>query len=96
MTYVSLNGNDAWVSYGNVDFGHGPWRNVCVRACSRSGGTLCVSVGDTALAEIVIPASMRQWRTLSVPVTFSPEGICDIRVSVVAGDDVQIDWLRFE
>lgn len=93
---VSLNGNDAWVSYGNVDFGHGPWRNVCVRACSQSGGTLCVSVGDTALAEIVIPASMRQWRTLSVPVTFSPEGICDIRVSVVACDDVQIDWLRFE
>lgn len=93
---VLFNRKDAWVSYNRVDFGNQEWQKVDVRVLSSAGGTLGVYANEKMIAEIEVPASVSEWKTLSVPVEVAQAGIQDLRVSLVKGNDVQLDWIRFE
>lgn len=86
----------AWVDYNRVDFGEGALRRLYARVLSDTGGTLCVYAGGKVIAKLLVPASVPAWKTLAVPVTDSPAGICDLRVSLSEGSGVQVDWIRFE
>ena len=88
--------NGAWVDYNRVDFGEGQLRRLYARVMSDTGGTLRVYAGGQVVAELVVPESVSDWETLSVPVTVSPAGVCDLRVSLSEGSGVQVDWIRFE
>lgn len=93
---VLFNHKDAWVSYNRVDFGNQEWQKVDARVISSAGGTLGVYANEKMIAEIEVPASVSEWKTLSVPVEVAQAGIQDLRVSLVKGNDVQLDWIRFE
>ena len=93
---VLFNRKDAWVSYNRVDFGNQEWQKVDARVLSSAGGTLGVYANEKMIAEIEVPASVSKWKTLSVPVEIAQAGIQDLRVSLVKGNDVQLDWIRFE
>lgn len=93
---VLFNHKDAWVSYNRVDFGNQEWQKVDARVLSSAGGTLGVYANEKMIAEIEVPASVSEWKTLSVPVEVVQAGIQDLRVSLVKGNDVQLDWIRFE
>lgn len=93
---VLFNRKDAWVSYNRVDFGNQEWQKVDARVLSSAGGTLGVYANGKMIAEIEVPASVSEWKTLSVPVEIAQAGIQDLRVSLVKGNDVQLDWIRFE
>lgn len=93
---VLFNRKDAWVSYNRVDFGNQEWQKVDARVLSSAGGTLGVYANGKMIAEIEVPASVSEWKTLSVPVEVAQAGIQDLRVSLVEGNDVQLDWIRFE
>jgi hypothetical protein len=93
---VLFNRKDAWVSYNRVDFGNQEWQKVDARVLSSAGGTLGVYANGKMIAEIEVPASVSEWKTLSVPVEVAQAGIQDLRVSLVKGNDVQLDWIRFE
>lgn len=93
---VLFNHKDAWVSYNRVDFGNQEWQKVDARVLSSAGGTLGVYANEKMIAEIEVPASVSEWKTLSVPVEVAQAGIQDLRVSLVKGNDVQLDWIRFE
>ena len=93
---VLFNHKDAWVSYNRVDFGNQEWQKVDARVLSSAGGTLGVYANEKMIAEIEVPASVSEWKTLSVPVEIAQAGIQDLRVSLVKGNDVQLDWIRFE
>lgn len=93
---VLFNRKDAWVSYNRVDFGNQEWQKVDARVLSSAGGTLGVYANEKMIAEIEVPASVSEWKTLSVPVEIAQAGIQDLRVSLVKGNDVQLDWIRFE
>ena len=93
---VLFNHKDAWVSYNRVDFGNQEWQKVDARVLSSAGGTLGVYANGKMIAEIEVPASVSEWKTLSVPVEVAQAGIQDLRVSLVKGNDVQLDWIRFE
>lgn len=93
---VLFNRKDAWVSYNRVDFGNQEWQKVDARVLSSAGGTLGVYANEKMIAEIEVPASVSEWKTLSVPVEVAQAGIQDLRVSLVKGNDVQLDWIRFE
>ncbi len=93
---VLFNHKDAWVSYNRVDFGNQEWQKVDARVLSSAGGTLGVYANEKMIAEIEVPASVSEWKTLSVPVEVAQAGIQDLRVSLVEGNDVQLDWIRFE
>lgn len=93
---VLFNHKDAWVSYNRVDFGNQEWQKVDARVLSSAGGTLGVYANEKMIAEIEVPASVSEWKTLSVPVEVAQAGIQDLRVSLVKGNDVQLDWIRFK
>lgn len=93
---VLFNRKDAWVSYNRVDFGNQEWQKVDARVLSSAGGTLGVYANEKMIAEIEVPASVSEWKTVSVPVEIAQAGIQDLRVSLVKGNDVQLDWIRFE
>lgn len=93
---VLFNRKDAWVSYNRVDFGNQEWQKVDARVLSSAGGILGVYANGKMIAEIEVPASVSEWKTLSVPVEVAQAGIQDLRVSLVKGNDVQLDWIRFE
>ena len=93
---VLFNHKDAWVSYNRVDFGNQEWQKVDARVLSSAGGTLGVYANGKMIAEIEVPASVSEWKTLSVPVEIAQASIQDLRVSLVKGNDVQLDWIRFE
>lgn len=93
---VLFNHKDAWVSYNRVDFGNQEWQKIDARVLSSAGGTLGVYANEKMIAEIEVPASVSEWKTLSVPVEVAQAGIQDLRVSLVKGNDVQLDWIRFE
>lgn len=93
---ILFNHKDAWVSYNRVDFGNQEWQKVDARVLSSAGGTLGVYANEKMIAEIEVPASVSEWKTLSVPVEVAQAGIQDLRVSLVKGNDVQLDWIRFE
>ena len=93
---VLFNRKDAWVSYNRVDFGNQEWQKVDARVLSSAGGTLGVYANGKMIAEIEVPASVSEWKTLSVPVEIAQAGIQDLCVSLVKGNDVQLDWIRFE
>ena len=93
---VLFNRKDAWVSYNRVDFGNQEWQKVDARVLSSAGGTVGVYANEKMIAEIEVPASVSEWKTLSVPVEVAQAGIQDMRVSLVKGNDVQLDWIRFE
>lgn len=93
---VLFNRKDAWVSYNRVDFGNQEWQKVDARVLSSAGGTLGVYANGKMIAEIEVPASVSEWKTLSVPVEVAQAGIQDLRVSLVKGNDVQLGWIRFE
>lgn len=93
---VLFNHKDVWVSYNRVDFGNQEWQKVDARVLSSAGGTLGVYANGKMIAEIEVPASVSEWKTLSVPVEVAQAGIQDLRVSLVKGNDVQLDWIRFE
>lgn len=93
---VLFNRKDAWVSYNRVDFGNQEWQKVDARVLSSAGGTLGVYANGKMIAEIEVPASVSEWKTLSVPVEVAQAGIQDLHVSLVKGNDVQLDWIRFE
>ena len=93
---VLFNRKDAWVSYNRVDFGNQEWQKVDARVLSSAGGTLGVYANGKMIAEIEVPSSVSEWKTLSVPVEIAQAGIQDLRVSLVKGNDVQLDWIRFE
>lgn len=93
---VLFNHKDAWVSYNRVDFGNQEWQKVDARVLSSAGGTLGVYANEKMIAEIEVPASVSEWKTLSVPVEVAQAGIQDLRVFLVKGNDVQLDWIRFE
>ena len=93
---VLFNRKDAWVGYNRVDFGNRQWRKVSVCVRSEAGGVLQVYADGEQIAEIAVPASVSEWKVLSVPVKSSQTGVHDLRVSFVSGKDVQVDWIRFE
>lgn len=91
-----LGGTDAWAAYNTVDFGNGKLQRMTARVLSDGGGTLQVTAGGKLLAEVKVPASTVQWETLTVPVKASQSGICNLRIELVGGSGVQVDWIRFE
>ncbi len=52
-------------------------------------------LGKKNIAEIEVPAG-DNWQEITVPVNNIPNGIYDIELSLIDGDQVQVDWVRFE
>lgn len=92
-----LNGRNGWVEYDKVDFGSKPVKQVKVRARSRRGATLSVSLAgkNTVIAEVEIPRGSN-WTEVTAPVIIAPEGVNNLRVALGKGAEAEIDWIGFD
>lgn len=95
---TELNKTGAWVRYNSVDFGSAAPRSVLVRAVSESGGTLEIrSFGpeNGLISRIKIPKS-GEWILSGSALARKTSGVHSLRVSLVQGGPVSVDWIRFE
>ncbi|MDE7350380.1 MAG: family 43 glycosylhydrolase [Muribaculaceae bacterium] len=93
---VVLSKKDAWVDYERVDFGEKPVKEVKVQVLSRSGCELRVSVKEgKTIADVPVKPG-KDWKTVAVPVSFSPDGTVDLRVTMTKGSKAEIDWIGFD
>ena len=86
----------AWIRYDRVDFGHKPVKEAKVRVLSRGGCEIGITdISGKTIASIPVSAS-KEWQTVTVPVSTSPTGIVDLKVTLIKGAGVEIDWIGFD
>lgn len=92
-----FNKKDSWVRYNNVGFNDRKAEDVTVRAQSKKGGTLRIldSSTNSVIADVNMPPTS-VWQEIRVPLSYSPEGITDISVSLIKGNDMEVDWIGFD
>lgn len=93
---VVLTKKGAWVSYDRVNFGQKPVKGVSVRVLSRNGCEISISdkAGKTIADVAVLPG--KEWKTVTLPVIFSPTGIVDLKVTMTKGSNAELDWIGFD
>src|SRR5690554_1037061 len=94
---VGLN-EGAWVRYNRVDFGKGDQKEMIMRISSATDSKVRLQTVDSEkrlLAEINVPAG-ESWQGVVVPLQNVSTGIHDLELSLVKGEKVEIDWIRFE
>ncbi len=86
----------SWLRYDRVDFGQKPVKEVKARVLSSSGCEIVISETDgKVIAAIPIKAG-KYWETVTVPVSYAPTGIVDIKVTLSKGSNADIDWIGFD
>lgn len=86
----------AWIRYDRVDFGQKPVKEAKVRVLSRGVCEIGISdISGKTIAAIPLRAA-KEWQTVTVPVSFSPTGIVDLKVTLIKGSGVEIDWIGFD
>lgn len=96
---VELHQPSAWLRYNKVDFGSQKVSQVNVRVRTSSAGLLQIRTkgqkGDL-IAEVKVPATGEDWKTLVFPVKKSPKGIQDLWITLQDGQNIQLDWINFK
>ncbi len=91
---TQFSNNNAWVSYNDVQFDSAP-KSIRIKVLSKSGATFKIETMDGKSSEIKIP-STSAWKEVSVPVSGLSAGLKDLKLSLIAGNNVEIDWVQFK
>lgn len=91
----TFNKTNSWLTYNKVDFGQKPVSEVKMRIRSAQEGSVRIETSGKELVRVNIPAS-KDWSIITAPVTGAPTGIHDIRLSLLKGSSVEIDWIGFD
>jgi endo-1,4-beta-D-glucanase Y len=91
--YLKLNAG-GWASYDRVNFKSG-LTQLSLRVKSATPVELNVFVGNKMIAHLTIPAQ-KEFTVHTFGVKSVPIGIIGLRVQLVKGESVDIDWLSFE
>ena len=89
---------NAWIQYNSVDFGLKAPKKVAVNVMSETGGILQIrtgSINGPLIAELAIPKSSG-WAATKAPVLTSSKNIQHLFVMLKDGNNVAVDWVRFE
>lgn len=94
---TTLDGNNAWIRYDQVDFEHRKWESVKINARSETGGVLQLrfSVGGPVVAQVEIPKG-DHLKVNEAPATIHDAEIQDLIATMVGSGRVEIDWISFE
>ncbi len=86
----------AWLRYDRVNFGDRPVKEITLRVLSPKGSTLkiCDAVGKV-IANVSVPAK-KDWQSVTAPVSYSPNGIADLIMTLTKGGKTEIDWIGFD
>lgn len=93
---VILKRKGAWVDYNDVDFGSTPVTSFSAMVKAPRGGMLEVSDGVNVIAKIKLQPS-GEWKKVSAStVADAPNGIKNLRLSLLKGRNVEVDWVGFD
>jgi hypothetical protein len=93
-----LNVPVAWVRYNSVDFGKEKLKKVQVKALSDNGGILQIRLNKAdgpVVAEVKVPKGTG-WHMVEAKVLKQPTGIQNLVMLLHKGNEIDIDWVRFE
>lgn len=85
----------AWLEYDAVDFGPKPVKEAKVRVLSRTGCEIRISEKNGKTIANVPVKPGKEWKTVTVPVSYSPEGTVDLKLTMTKGSG-EIDWIGFD
>ena len=85
----------ASVDYNRVDFGNEAVGEIVVKAKSASAARIAVKAGGKVVAVVDVPKTDK-WRDVRVKVKEAPIGIKDINVTLMKGNNVEIDYIGFD
>ena len=80
------------VAFNELDFGKKAPRSLVVYVKSPAGGRLVITTGEAV--NVDLPMS-RDWAEVIVPMPFKVRGMQDLKVELVSGTDVEIDWITY-
>jgi len=95
---IILSQKGAWTRYNTVDFGNGDLKKVELKVSSDRGGIAELRLGSTQgslIARVDIPGQPG-WTIVDSGLRDIPSGIHHLVTTLVEGDGVEIDWLRFQ
>lgn len=95
---ISLQATNSWVQFNDVEFGQRNWQSVKLRCASATGGSVEIRLDDRAgppLARVELGRGS-DWQVVQCPLTRVPAGRHNLIVSLPAGHDIELDWVRFE
>ncbi|MDD3063467.1 MAG: glycosyl hydrolase family 8 [Massilibacteroides sp.] len=93
-----FNKKNAWIKYNRVDFGNQNVQKIKIRTNSKTGGVLKIqttSKNGDVITSVNIPQS-KDWTVVSAPVSFAPNGIHDLYISLQKGSHIEVDWIGFD
>lgn len=88
----------AYIIYNKVDFGREPVSQITLQTKSAAGGTLEVRDGGAkgrVIAKIKVPKG-KDWRQVTVPVTYAPVGIHNLYVTMTQGRLIEVNGMWFD
>jgi hypothetical protein len=89
---------NAWIQYNAVDFGKNKFKNVLVRASSKTGGVLQIKLNDSegpVIAQVKIPQG-NEWSTVKATMKGQKPGLRNLVVMLQENKAVEVDWISFE
>ena len=92
--YVCFTRPGTWVRYDRVDFGENAPGTVSFRYRAATDCVVSVLAGETG-GRFDLPATT-SWRTVSLPSSLTATGLQDLKVTLVEGEGLQLDWLSFD
>lgn len=94
-----LDHKGAWVRYDEVDFSEQAPSVLKVRARSAKGATIAVTFADMGNTDagVVEIGPSTEWTIFETPIKYaSLKGVHDLKVALVKGDEVEIDYLGYD
>ncbi len=86
----------AWISYDQVNFGRKPVKEASIRVRSKKGCEIRITdKAGNVIADANIP-STKDWNVIHIPVFYSPEGVTDLKLTMIKGSHAEVDWLGFD
>jgi hypothetical protein len=89
---------NAWAQYNAVDFGKDKFKNVVVKATSKTGGILQIKLNSTkgpVIAQVKIPKG-NEWSTVKAALKGQKSGVQNLVVILNENKVVEVDWISFE
>jgi hypothetical protein len=89
---------NAWAQYNTVDFGKDKFKNVVVKATSKTGGVLQIKLNSAegpVIAQVKIPKG-NEWSTVKAALKRQKSGVQNLVVILNENKVVEVDWISFE
>ena len=84
------------VTFNGLDFGNKAPKNVIIKAKgnSDSNSTIQLTAGEKTV-DLELAVS-EQWNEIKIRIKEKITGVQDLKVELIAGDGVEIDWITFK